>query len=228
MVQYSKTASAGMPNLRAVSETARRSSILGAAEKLFGHYGHAKTTIGDIAREAGIGVGSVYLEFNSKDDILAELATGVEERVLRAMRAAARRGSFAERLTGALEARVEAFFELSEAGLHTCDLVFCPAAPVKAAYGRFQREQLALVASLLEQGTRAGEFTVFDVQPTAELVQRAYASLSPPWLFEQDRREALGAVRAMNELLLNGLLARRRPQGPPGSAATRRRRFGTR
>lgn len=194
------------------SDPARREAILQAAERLFRHYGPAKTTIGDIAREVGIGVGSVYLEFRSKDEILAELSHYKHRRVLSAMRDAARRGSPAERLCAALEARVTALLELAEQGAHACDLVLCKSAVVKISYAKFRSEELAFVASILEEGARSGDFAVEQCQATAELLQRAYATFSPPWLYEQDRQEVLGALRQLNQLLLNGLCVRSRPR----------------
>jgi AcrR family transcriptional regulator len=190
------------------SQSARRAQILDAAERLFRHYGPGKTTIGDIARATGIGVGSVYLEFSSKDEIVAELARRRHDRVIEAMRTAARSGSFARRLSAALEARVEALFELAAQGAHACDLVLCGSRPVKHAYGRFREAELALVRDLVEAGVRAGELAPQDPAVTAELVQRAHASFSPPWLFEQERQSVIGAVRAMNALLLHGIAAR--------------------
>lgn len=190
------------------SDNERRDRILEAAERLFRHYGPGKTTIGDIAREAGIGVGSVYLEFSSKDEILSELAMRRHDRVLTRMRAAARAGSHAQRLCRALEARVQALFELAEQGAHACDLVLCRSTPVQSAYGRFRAAELAFVAELVEAGVRAGEFAAQEPGPTAELVQRAQATFSPPWLFEQKPAEALRAVRAMNVLLVRGIAAR--------------------
>ena len=197
-----------MPKASTSSETERRSQILDCAEKLLSHYGAAKTTIGDIAREAGIGIGSVYLEFGSKDEIIGELAVRRHRRVLEAMRRAGERGSYAERLTRALEARIQALFELSTQGMHACDLVFCKSAPVKIAYGRFREDEMKFVAELLREGTRAGELDVKQPKLTAELFQRAYATFSPPWLFEQDRREVISCIRALNELLLTGILRR--------------------
>ncbi len=201
--------------VKTASDPERRCRVLSAAEKLFRHYGIGKTTIGDVAREAGIGVGSVYLEFSSKDEIVSELATARHDRVLGAMREASQRGSFAERLARALEARIRALFELSREGAHSCDLVACPSNAVKAVNGHFREEELAFVASLLEAGTRAGELEVSDPAGTAELLQRAHASFSPPGLFERPEAEALERVRAMNELLLRGLVARDGGRGRP-------------
>jgi AcrR family transcriptional regulator len=196
------------------SDSERRESILKAAERLFRHYGPGKTTIGDIARECGIGVGSVYLEFRSKDAILSELAHYRHRRVLGAMREAARRGTAAERLSAALEARVVALLELADQGAHACDLFLCAKAAIRDSYAKFRGEELALIASLLEEGARGGEFAVEESASTAEILQRAYASFSPPWLYEQERQQVLRALRQMNELLLAGLLVRERRPAP--------------
>lgn len=51
----------------------RERRILDAAAELFSHYGYDKTTVDDIAREAGISKGAIYLHFNSKDDLLESL-----------------------------------------------------------------------------------------------------------------------------------------------------------
>lgn len=44
------------------------------AKELFLIYGVKKTTVDEIAKAAGIGKGTVYLYFSSKDDIVSDLA----------------------------------------------------------------------------------------------------------------------------------------------------------
>ncbi|MEZ4463080.1 MAG: TetR family transcriptional regulator [bacterium] len=96
----------------------RQHQILEAASRLLLHYGPAKTTVADIAREAGISVGSVYLEFKSKDDILVALSSHRYAHVLAAMRAAAQaHAAPAERLAALLMARLDAFLRLAAAGI---------------------------------------------------------------------------------------------------------------
>lgn len=51
----------------------REQRILNAATDLFIHYGYDKTTVSDIAREAGISKGAIYLHYQSKDDLLEAL-----------------------------------------------------------------------------------------------------------------------------------------------------------
>ncbi|MCG8351391.1 MAG: TetR/AcrR family transcriptional regulator [Chloroflexales bacterium] len=51
----------------------REQRILDAAADLFVHYGYDKTTVDDIAREAGVSKGAIYLHFKSKDDLFEGL-----------------------------------------------------------------------------------------------------------------------------------------------------------
>jgi len=53
----------------------REQKILDAAVNLFLHYGYDKTTVSDIAREAGVSKGAIYLHFASKDALLEALIT---------------------------------------------------------------------------------------------------------------------------------------------------------
>ena len=51
----------------------RAERILDAAAHLIAHYGYDKTTVGDIAHEAGVSKGAVYLHWESKDDLFEAL-----------------------------------------------------------------------------------------------------------------------------------------------------------
>lgn len=50
--------------------TERETRILDAAARLITHYGYDKTSVDEIAREAGISKGAVYLHFRSKEAVL--------------------------------------------------------------------------------------------------------------------------------------------------------------
>ena len=51
----------------------RAQRILDAAMKLITHYGYDKTTVSDIAQEAGVSKGAIYLHWSSKDDLFEAL-----------------------------------------------------------------------------------------------------------------------------------------------------------
>jgi AcrR family transcriptional regulator len=188
----------------------RREQILKAADRLLRHYGPSKTTVADVAREAGVGVGSVYLEFPSKDAIVEELSRSRHRAVLDAMQAAASapERTFRERLSGAFDARLKAYLEIADEGAHACDLVHCMSSAVKTAQQSFYEEELSLVASVLRKGTEAGELDVADAEASARGILRAYASFSPPWVASQPREETARALSAMHELVLYGVIRR--------------------
>lgn len=51
----------------------REQRILEAAKTLILRYGYDKTTVSDIAREAGVSKGAIYLHFSSKEDLFSAL-----------------------------------------------------------------------------------------------------------------------------------------------------------
>ncbi len=191
---------------------ARRSIILEAAERLFRQHGPAKTTVADIAREASIGIGSVYLEFPSKDAVVEALSTARHARVLGAMRSAAEApgGTCVERFRAMFDARAREFVAMAAEGDHGAEMVHCAAAGVKSAHQRYLAEERQLVATLLAQGVAAGELAIDDVDATAAVVLLAYASFAPPWLFQRCAARADDELQAMHALVLRGLEARGR------------------
>lgn len=206
----------------------RKSRILAAAEKLFRHYGPQKTSIADIARAASCAVGSVYLDFPSKEAILAEIAARRQVAVAQAMRAAGPAASSPPaRLAAMLEARTVELFRLAAEGAHAGDLVRCAGEgegchpdseepEVKRAtreapffgwgFGAPVREVLVEV---VREGAAAGAFDAgVPAETVVAVVERAFATLSPPWIFRQTEADALRATRALAAMLLHGILAR--------------------
>jgi AcrR family transcriptional regulator len=55
----------------------KRGAIIEAARTLFAKQGYEETTIAEIARAAGVGVGTVYLYFQNKRQILVEVSVSV-------------------------------------------------------------------------------------------------------------------------------------------------------
>ncbi len=51
----------------------REERILEAAARLIVHYGYDKTTVSDIAREAGVSKGAIYLHYDSKEELFEAL-----------------------------------------------------------------------------------------------------------------------------------------------------------
>lgn len=67
-----------------LAKAARREEILDAARRVFAERGFRGTTIADIAEEAGIALGTIYLYFSSKDDVFAALSQRLGELIFAA------------------------------------------------------------------------------------------------------------------------------------------------
>jgi AcrR family transcriptional regulator len=173
--------------------------------------------VADVAREAGVGVGSVYLEFPSKEAIVEELSRSRYEAVLVAMRGAAEAEglSWGARLTGALDARLRAYLSQAEGGAHACDLFHCANAAVKSASERFHEEERALVVGMLRAGHQAGEIEVADADLAARAILRAYKTFTPPWCFMGEREDTWRLAGAVHGIVLSGIV--RRGKGKRGT-----------
>src|SRR5215207_6814365 len=67
--------------------TGKYKAILRAAIKVFARGGFFNSKVADVAREAGVADGTVYLYFKNKDDILVSIFNHVTERALANARA---------------------------------------------------------------------------------------------------------------------------------------------
>jgi TetR/AcrR family fatty acid metabolism transcriptional regulator len=76
------TAQSRSPGRRQLGAGDKRSAILNAATHVFARRGFFNAQVADVAREAGVAAGTVYLYFRSKDDLLTSI---FEESMTRAL-----------------------------------------------------------------------------------------------------------------------------------------------
>lgn len=191
------------------SNRERRQQILDAARRLFKHYGVGKTTVAEIARAARVGVGTVYLEFASKDAIIAELSVESHGCMLEAMRRAAwGSGSFADRLRALLDRRLERFLDIACDGQHGLDLVRCACDAAREAHARFRAAEEDLITQFLADGREAGELAVGNPRLVARVLMRLYDSFAYTALEHGGGKRVRDEVVQAQALILNGLLAR--------------------
>jgi AcrR family transcriptional regulator len=78
------------PQRRLDAAEARDRRILAAARRCFASHGFERTTMGEVAREAGVAVGTLYLRTDTKEALLARVLDAVEHELAEAMEIAAR------------------------------------------------------------------------------------------------------------------------------------------
>jgi AcrR family transcriptional regulator len=158
--------------LRADAERNRR-RVLDAARRVFGERGLDAST-DEVARAAGVGVGTIYRRFPTKDELVAAAIEELQERVLAEVRAAAMHDDAWEALRGAL-------FALA-AGLHANQAFFDAARPRLVELDRMapMREQLRDAFSpLIDRAHAAGVLRPDVVVRDIPLLVLAAARLTP-------------------------------------------------
>jgi AcrR family transcriptional regulator len=186
----------------------RREEILDVAERLLEHYGVQKTTMQDIAREADVGVGTVYLEFDSKTAIIEALARKRHERILNELREAAESGrTFEDRLQAFLDARYNAFLRHGTSGAHAHELVHCACVGADKAWEVYHRKERAILCQMLERAASDGEADIPEPEVACEAIFRIYTTFSPPHLFDADDRR-LRVMKEVHHIVLRGLVRR--------------------
>jgi AcrR family transcriptional regulator len=190
-----------------------REAILDAVERLLARYGYKKTTMDDLAREAGIGKGTIYLYFPSKEEVALSSIDRVVERVYEQLRMiAASGGAAAERLRRMLIARVLVRIENVEAYSQSLDDLFEALRPAyMARRSNFFAGETTVFRRVLVEGRRAGEFRFTDSQATAHTLLLATNSLLPYSLSVRElgeRAEIVRSVRRLADMLLHGLVPR--------------------
>jgi len=198
------------------ADTARadvRDSILDAAERLLSLYGYSKTTIEDIAQEAGIGKGTVYLHFHSKEEIAVSFIDRVNQRVrARLQEIAESDAPAAERVREMLIARVMVRLDTARNHDKSIDELLRSVRPLLiCCRQRWHEAEAEVLAGVLRDGRTRGEFSFDDDMTAARTLVLATNSVLPYNLSTRqlgEREEMLKAASQIAGLLLNGLCKR--------------------
>ncbi len=179
--------------------TQRRQRILKAAETLLSRYGYAKTTVADVAREADIGVGTVYLEFKGKDSIVQALTKHHRDEILDKLAAIASDESLthSQRLTKFLAHRHMSLADFAERGHHALDMISCVCpASAEAVATHFDAEAV-LLAELILRGEAAGELSSPSAKREAQAMLRVSDIYSPGGANAGCDGERIAAIQLM-------------------------------
>lgn len=187
--------------------------ILDAADRLLARYGYQKMTIDDLAREVGIGKGTVYLHFRSKEEIVLFRVDRVVRRLVEQLVAIAKSRATAEaKIRQMLLLRV--MFRFDSVQHYTESISEVLRALRSGLLERHEKhfEQEARVfAKVLKEGQDAGVFHNVQGLRTARLLLVATNSLLPFSLSTQElgsRRQVENNCTDVADLLVAGLLAK--------------------
>jgi AcrR family transcriptional regulator len=195
---------------------AMRDRILDATERLLARYGYPKTTMDDLAREAGIGKRTIYLHFASKEEVALSSIDRIVDRLTERLRAVAGSDLPADRrVRRMLLLRVLFRFDSVRDYHHSFDELFASLRPAYLARRqRYFDAEAAVFAGVLREGRAAGLFACDDPLAAAQTLLLATNALLPSGLSVRElgkRSEVEAKTARIADLLLTGLVRRRAP-----------------
>ena len=190
-----------------------KSAILDATDRLLARNGYKKMTIDDLAAEVGIGKGSVYLHFSSKEEIaLSHIDSIIERLKSRLDEIASKKSACDKRLKEMLIERVIFRFDSVQHYTRSLDDIFAKIRQrLLERRRRYFGEEANIFARLIKEGVDSGAFAKVNPEDTARALLLATKSLLPYSLSTKElgeRKEIHKRISELADLLLKGVVAR--------------------
>lgn len=193
----------------------KKDRIIQSAAHLFSQRGFARTSIADIALQAGIGKGTVYEYFASKEDLffavfewyVAKTSTALTVNI------SALGGSAAQRLEAMNGAVVNLWDEIQDIFALTMEFWAASSASImrqrfQAAFKSLYLELRGTVSALLRDGIDRGEFDAqIDTEAVASALVGAWDALFLQAWFDPDF-DPLDTAQKFLRIVLKGLAVR--------------------
>ena len=165
----------------------RRRMILEAAGRVFGREGFHPATISEVAAEAGVAVGTVYLYFSKKEDLYVRLVEEKMDELLSILRAESRGDQESLlKIHSMVTAEVNFFASNRECfGVNFFIRNNLPSA-LKQSLDRKHDIFIGIMTEVIRQGIDAGDIRTAEPADLANLLQGMLSSMLGQWLTDED------------------------------------------
>jgi TetR/AcrR family fatty acid metabolism transcriptional regulator len=187
--------------------TDKREAILRAAISVFAHNGYFNSKVADIAREAGVADGTVYLYFKSKEEILHSIFDrSMEEAIALGEKELDRVSDPREKL------RAIAHLHLERLGADR-DLAVVFQVELRGSTKFMEEfsaagfaEYLNLIRTTFEEGQRAGVFRAeLNAKVVAKILFGALDEMATNWILSKRRYKLAPMADQVLDIFLNGV-----------------------
>jgi len=190
-----------------------RDAILDATDRLLARYGYKKMTIDDLAQEVGIGKGSVYLHFKSKEEIALSHIDRIVDRLHADLKMILEsKGTPEKRLRRMISERVMFRFDsVQHYSQSLNELLAQLRSRLLENRKRYFEDEARLIAQIVAEGKLNRTFTSKDPMETARAILDATNALLPYSLSAYElgeRSEIEKKTKRVADLILNGLVTR--------------------
>ncbi len=202
---------------RPKSNPNRADQIVEAAMELFARYGFERTSIEDIAKHLGIGKGSIYLEFRTKEEILFEIIERFATRIQSMIDEKIENidGSPLETLKSIIQLSALAVYDRVSRDIHTPEALLHTSLQMKGRFTRFYVQKRERYLRILKLAAEAGEISSHIAnEETVLTLLMTVSSLFPPYFNNYTesetritREELERRADAISSLVIAGLKA---------------------
>ena len=184
--------------------------IIQAAVRVFARKGYFSSRVSDIAREAGIAAGTIYLYFRTKEDILITLFREKMSVFVSSMRRA-----IADEPNAVAKVRrlVHLHFEMLEADPDLAEVVQVELRQGQKFFRGASSQEIAayfaLIGSVLEEGVGQGHFkSDLPVKVATKMLFGAMDQMATSWVLGKRGYRLVDTAPAVADLFLQGVAAR--------------------
>ena len=193
-----------------IQQKSMRETILDATDQLLARYGYKKMTIDDLAKEVGIGKGSIYLHFSSKEEIVLSHIDRLIERLKIKLSAISENGETpSERIKKMLEIRVLHRFEGVQHYTQSLNELLSAIRPnFMARRESYFEDEARIFVLVIEEGQQNGDFAEGNAVEIADSLILATNSLLPFSLTSAElgaHKDVKAKTLRLADLLLKGL-----------------------
>jgi TetR/AcrR family fatty acid metabolism transcriptional regulator len=187
----------------------KREAILRAAITIFAHNGYFNAKVADIAREAGVADGTVYLYFKSKEEILHSIFDrSVDEAIADAKKQLARISDPKEKLRQIARLHLERLgADRNLAVVFQVELRGSTKFMEEFSAAGFA-EYLSLIRMTFEEGQRAGVFRAdLNARVVSKILFGALDEMATNWILSKRRYKLAPLADQVLDIVLNGVNA---------------------
>ena len=184
-----------------------RQKIIEAAEQRLWHYGFKKTTIDEIASDAGVGKGTVYLYFEGKEDIALAIMAQFKERSLQEIEEISRTPDKnpIEKLREMLQRPILMSNQRCQESPATLELIVAIKPHIQARMKPYAEKEYGLLAAVLDEGNQQGIFDVPDTLQAARTLKTMCLGFLPPYPCATTPHDIAAEISAIVDLTVRGL-----------------------
>jgi AcrR family transcriptional regulator len=198
---------------RIVDKVAKKAEILQVAMQVFAKKGVVKTKMIDIATAAGIGKGTIYEYFSSKEDIFSEAYTTVFQSMEKSLIEAVNSlEDPIDKLRRLVDLSLQHFITESREfigimmdfwaeGIRRKDQHIIDLISLHEMYSKYRK----LIAGILTEGIEKGQFRNMDTHSMSAILIGSLDGLLLQWIMDQDLFDTKQLANTFMDVFLNGI-----------------------